>query len=262
MTLRELHALEVYDSVLRPFDLNHCLTARFFRSESGLRSFVRPRQRRLRAPGCSATRGRSNSAWHGRSECPPPLVPEQLERLGITEREAHVLDHVARGRSNAEIASELSVAPGTVKKHLDNIFEKLGSSQSGRSDAYLDLFVVKSERGGSRALALACGRPGRLVQPARRELALLDPQVARELAIGRRVPPRRGSAAARRSPCEVCVDRPRVGRECKVHRDAVGKTEVLGGLDKEAPVLNLEHEGHIDLGEFIRLAKRFKDAQD
>ena len=32
VTLRQLHALEVYDTVLRPFDLNHCVTARFFGS--------------------------------------------------------------------------------------------------------------------------------------------------------------------------------------------------------------------------------------
>ena len=125
VTLRELHALEVYDSVLRPFDLNHCLTARFFGASrvydlSCARDSVDFEHRDLLLLEVVAT------VLGMAVRVPPPLVPEQLERLGITEREAHVLDHVARGRSNAEIAGELSVAPGTVKKHLDNIFEKLG----------------------------------------------------------------------------------------------------------------------------------------
>ena len=68
---------------------------------------------------------------------PPPNVPWQLESLGITEQEAQVLDHVARGRSNAEIAGELNVAPGTVKKHLDNIFEKLGSNRVGAARIWI-----------------------------------------------------------------------------------------------------------------------------
>jgi DNA-binding NarL/FixJ family response regulator len=63
----------------------------------------------------------------GRLERQAAIVTgQQLESLSLTEREAQVLDLVARGRSNAEIAGELNVAPGTVKKHSDNIFEKLG----------------------------------------------------------------------------------------------------------------------------------------
>lgn len=46
--------------------------------------------------------------------------------LGLTQREAEVLTWVARGKSNAEIAAALFIAPGTVKKHLDHIYAKLG----------------------------------------------------------------------------------------------------------------------------------------
>ena len=125
VTVRQLHALEVYDSILRPFDLNHCITARFFGASrlydlSCARDSVDFAHRDLLLLDVVAT------VLGMAVRSPPPSVPQQLESLGITEREAQVLDHVAGGRSNAEIAGELSVAPGTVKKHLDNIFEKLG----------------------------------------------------------------------------------------------------------------------------------------
>ena len=49
-----------------------------------------------------------------------------LLALGLTDREAEVLLWVAQGKSNAEIATILGAAENTVKKHLQNIFEKLG----------------------------------------------------------------------------------------------------------------------------------------
>lgn len=49
-----------------------------------------------------------------------------LRRLGLTAREAQVLSLVAEGRTNAEIARHLSVSPGTVKRHLENLYAKLG----------------------------------------------------------------------------------------------------------------------------------------
>ena len=44
----------------------------------------------------------------------------------LTERETEVLHHVANGMRNHEVAQALWIAPGTVKKHLDNIYAKLG----------------------------------------------------------------------------------------------------------------------------------------
>ena len=48
-----------------------------------------------------------------------------LEALGLTPREAEVLLWVAQGKSNADIATILATAEGTVKKHMQHVFEKL-----------------------------------------------------------------------------------------------------------------------------------------
>jgi DNA-binding CsgD family transcriptional regulator len=50
--------------------------------------------------------------------------PDDLDRL--TAREAEILELVAAGLTNAAIAHRLWVSPGTVKKHLENVYAKLG----------------------------------------------------------------------------------------------------------------------------------------
>lgn len=53
--------------------------------------------------------------------------PKALEALGISPREATVLQEIAAGRSNKEIAARLHVSPNTVKTHVARLFEKLGA---------------------------------------------------------------------------------------------------------------------------------------
>jgi DNA-binding CsgD family transcriptional regulator len=50
--------------------------------------------------------------------------PDDRDRL--TAREAEILELVAAGLTNAAIAERLWVSPGTVKKHLENVYAKLG----------------------------------------------------------------------------------------------------------------------------------------
>jgi DNA-binding CsgD family transcriptional regulator len=45
--------------------------------------------------------------------------------LGISARELEVLELLAAGRSNKEIANHLGVSPNTVKTHVARLFEKL-----------------------------------------------------------------------------------------------------------------------------------------
>jgi LuxR family maltose regulon positive regulatory protein len=52
-----------------------------------------------------------------------PLLPDAL-----SQRELEVLQLVAQGLSNQEIAGKLFIAVGTVKRHINNIFGKLGAT--------------------------------------------------------------------------------------------------------------------------------------
>jgi DNA-binding CsgD family transcriptional regulator len=52
--------------------------------------------------------------------------PEPLRALDLTPRESEVLFWVARGKTNSEIALILQCALGTVSKHLEHIYSKIG----------------------------------------------------------------------------------------------------------------------------------------
>ena len=52
-----------------------------------------------------------------------PPAPGGLSVL--TDREREVLDHIARGRANKQIADQLGVSPHTVDNHIRHIYEKL-----------------------------------------------------------------------------------------------------------------------------------------
>ncbi len=59
--------------------------------------------------------------------------PRALASLGISPRELTVLEALAAGRSNKQIAAQLGVSPNTVKTHVARLFEKLGAER--RTDA-------------------------------------------------------------------------------------------------------------------------------
>jgi DNA-binding CsgD family transcriptional regulator len=50
-----------------------------------------------------------------------------LELLGLTQREAEVLFWIAKDKSNAGIARVLGCCEGTVRKHLEHVYAKLGA---------------------------------------------------------------------------------------------------------------------------------------
>ena len=51
----------------------------------------------------------------------------RLEQLGITPRELDILEAIAAGFSNREIAERLFVSANTVKTHAARLFEKLSA---------------------------------------------------------------------------------------------------------------------------------------
>jgi DNA-binding CsgD family transcriptional regulator len=61
----------------------------------------------------------------------------------LTPREREILLWVARGKSNREIAGVLYLALGTIRKHLDNVYDKLGVSN--RAGAVGRAFSIETE---------------------------------------------------------------------------------------------------------------------
>ena len=68
----------------------------------------------------------------GKSPLAPGVATRLMQRMrgseeeGLSTREIEVLELVARGTSNKEIAKELWVSETTVKSHMLHIFDKLG----------------------------------------------------------------------------------------------------------------------------------------
>ena len=58
---------------------------------------------------------------------PFALDEKKREELSITRRELEVLELIAQGLSNREIAGKLYVSENTVKTHSSRVFDKLGA---------------------------------------------------------------------------------------------------------------------------------------
>jgi ATP/maltotriose-dependent transcriptional regulator MalT len=53
----------------------------------------------------------------------------KLRELGITRRELEILELIAGGLSNREIAEQLFVSENTVKTHSSRLFDKLSAKR-------------------------------------------------------------------------------------------------------------------------------------
>src|SRR5215208_5312908 len=81
------------------------------------------------------------------------LLEEQRRLPRLTAREREILDLVAEGRTNAEIAERLWISPETVRKHLENVYAKLGVHTRTAAAAFV-------RRNGSSFLTSADGGLG------------------------------------------------------------------------------------------------------
>jgi DNA-binding CsgD family transcriptional regulator len=92
-----------------------------------------------RIAGCRLTVDRSGDTL---------LLEEIRDELGLTPRERQIVAWVARGKTNPEIAKILWIAPTTVRRHLENIYAKLGVHT--RTEAVTRLLGVLDDEGRQR----------------------------------------------------------------------------------------------------------------
>jgi DNA-binding NarL/FixJ family response regulator len=61
---------------------------------------------------------------------------EPRDGHGLTKRELEILRVLATGKSNREIAAALVISDHTVRRHIQNIFAKLGVSSRAAATAF------------------------------------------------------------------------------------------------------------------------------
>lgn len=92
----------------------------------------------------------------GHSLLDPVLTPRVIERLRtrgndeaplqLTPQEQHILDHIAEGLTNRQIATAMSLSEKTVKNYVSNLLAKLGVSRRTEAAVYA---VRRSRRPGT-----------------------------------------------------------------------------------------------------------------
>jgi DNA-binding CsgD family transcriptional regulator len=113
------HAMAVPIHVDRRFLVSFVLNRSgngFSDRDRDLAEIIRPHLSNLYRLACSAERSRDL----------PADAPFDRAAAPLTPREREVLDWVAAGKTNRDIAAILGASPRTVEKHLERIYEKLG----------------------------------------------------------------------------------------------------------------------------------------
>lgn len=70
--------------------------------------------------------------WAGHRLAPRPATAgfrrndAAIRTLGLSPRECEILEALAAGESNKEMARRLDISPNTVKTHVARVYEKLG----------------------------------------------------------------------------------------------------------------------------------------
>jgi DNA-binding CsgD family transcriptional regulator len=112
------HSVEIYGALI----------AAVF-SAAGIWLGLRITARRPVVFGEGTDRGAAGGA--GANAAGQPFEPDEKRRedLRITPRELEILNLIAQGMSNREIADRLFVSENTVKTHSSRVFEKLGAKR-------------------------------------------------------------------------------------------------------------------------------------
>lgn len=81
-----------------------------------------------------------------RSGKPAPPAPSLPPSGELTRKQRQVLDELAAGRSNREIAVRLNIAPDTVGSHMKEIFARLGAKN--RTEAVVRYLQITGQHSG------------------------------------------------------------------------------------------------------------------
>jgi DNA-binding NarL/FixJ family response regulator len=65
-----------------------------------------------------------------------PAAPAPSPMDGLTRREIEVLELIAEGLTNAQIAERLVVSPATVKSHINHLLPKIGARDRAQAVTY------------------------------------------------------------------------------------------------------------------------------
>jgi DNA-binding CsgD family transcriptional regulator len=135
------HETPLYREYYLPSPLEHFLDLGLSAQRTHLRSllFLRARDAadfsdrdravlELLRPHLRAREARAELQLRAREDASGSAVigRERVTASTLTAREREILRLVGLGRTNAEIAAELWITPATVKKHLENVYDKLG----------------------------------------------------------------------------------------------------------------------------------------
>ena len=132
VSLRRLRHTRLHADWLRPMDVEHWLSVGLDAplTHTKVFNFLRARGRDFTARDravLDALRpylAARYALWEAAGAA--PFAPVEAMCSGLTAREREVVDLVAEGLTNGEIAQRLWISPGTVRRHLENIYEKLG----------------------------------------------------------------------------------------------------------------------------------------
>jgi DNA-binding NarL/FixJ family response regulator len=84
-------------------------------------------------------------------------TPEPSLKLGLTPRAAEALLWLAQGKTNSDIATILGITESTVKKHVQEMFEKLGVETRGA--ATVRALEVLGSPSSAEARWFMCAQP-------------------------------------------------------------------------------------------------------
>jgi len=135
------HELPIYREYFQPVGLDHVLDLGLSAARQRYRSLVlfrghdvgdfSERDRAVLEMLRPHLRAREALAdLHGRARdtdgATTPAGTTDEQQASLTAREREILHLVGKGQTNAQIAAELWITPGTVKKHLEHVYEKVG----------------------------------------------------------------------------------------------------------------------------------------